>query len=245
MSSNTDGSDDRGRDQSKRTADEGTAETESRSSSIADSARGQTRGEQSMGGTGEMAGRAFDSARNRLSSPAAKSQLKYVVGVFALVGAGFGITGFLIIELLTGGDSMGAQLLTGVFSIALLTVVLLIGPVVAVYSGLDAADGLHNEPRTAYLTSFVGNFAGYLVTVLIAVLLIGAAVGGGSSAQTSQDQLEGTETAQNTGGNTLDIANLLVPMILLSIPVGLVGLGSTYLHRGRSAPTQAETTVSK
>ena len=81
--------------------------------------------------------------------------------------------------------------------------------------------------------------------VLIAVLLIGAAVGGGSSAQTSQDQLEGTETAQNTGGNTLDIANLLVPMILLSIPVGLVGLGSTYLHRGRSAPTQAETTVSR
>lgn len=245
MSSNTDESDDRNRGRSETTANEGRAETESRSGSIADSARGQTRGEQSKGGAGEAAGRAFDSARNRLSSPAAKSQLKYVVGVFALVGAGFGITGFLIIELLAGGDSMGAQLLTGVFSIALLTVVLLIGPVVAVYSGLDAAVGLHNEPRTAYLTSFVGNFAGYLMMVLIAVLLIGAAVGGGSSAQTSQDQLEGTETSQNTGGNTLDIANLLVPMILLSIPVGLVGLGSTYLHRGRSAPTQAETTVSR
>src|SRR5699024_6707558 len=74
----------------------------------------RTHGRES-GGAGEAAGRALDSARNRLSTPAAKSQLKSVIGLFALVGAGFGVTGFLILTLLGGGGGLGAQLITGLF----------------------------------------------------------------------------------------------------------------------------------
>lgn len=182
----------------------------------------------SASGVGETAGRAFDSARDRLSGQAAKQQTKYVVGLFALVGAGFGITGYLIIDLLASANTPGGQFLSAIFSLALLAIVLLIGPVIAVYSSVRAADGLYDELRTAYLTSFVSNFAGYLVMVLIAVLFIGAAMsssGGGTGATTQQ-------TAQ-IASNTVNLDNLLFPMIALSIPVGLVGLGSAYLHRNQ------------
>lgn len=211
---------------------------ESRTDAVASSTEGQRKRtrDQESGGAGEAAGRALDSARNRLSTPAAKSQLKYVIGLFALVGAGYGVTGILILKLLGGGGSVGARLLTGLFSLALVLVVLSIGPVIAVYTGLNAADGLYQEPRTAYLTSFVSDFVGYFVMVLIAVLLIGVAAGGGGAAQTDQGQFGGGGTAADTGGNPVDIVNLLVPMILLSIPVGLVGVGSSYLHR----PTDSE-----
>lgn len=242
------------------TANEQPSQGESHSSSIANSARERAGSEQSSGGTGQAAGqaagRALDSARDRLSSPAAKSQLKYVIGLFALVGIGFGTTGFLIIELIAsgvagsigggGGGGAATAFVMTLFALPLLVVVLLIGPVIAVYSGLNARDGLYQEPRTAYLTNFVGNLTGYLVMVAIAVLLVNAAFGGGggTTAQTGQAQVGGGSSVSAAGGNTFNIADLVVPIIVLSIPVGLVGFGSAYLHGRRNVPDQTRTPVS-
>lgn len=258
MGSNPDESGNRNRGESETPANEGTTESASHSSSIADSARGQTSNKQREGGAGEAAGRALDSARDRLSTPAAKSQLKYVVGLFALVGIGFGITGFLIIDLVAsaiastigGGTGAGGGAATAfvmtLFALPLLVIVLLIGPVIAVYSGLNARDGLYQEPRTAYLTNFVGNLMGYLVMVTIAVLLVNAAFGGGggTTGQTGQAQVGGSSGVTAAGSNTYNIADLAVPILVLSVPVGLVGLGSTYLHRRRNVPDQSRTTIS-
>ena len=220
-------------------ANETTSEADPSPGSIANAAQRQPRAEESTGGAGEAAGQVLDSARDRLSSPAAKSQLKYVVGLFTLVGIGFGTTGFLIIDLIASnflGDlGAGGQAILAFFSLPLLVVTLVIGPVIAVYTGLKANDELYREPRTAYLTNFVGNLTGYLVMVVVTILLINLAFGGGggTAAQTGQGEVGGG-AAQNTGGNTFDFSSLLVPLLGLSIPVGLVGLGSTYLHRGRN-----------
>ena len=183
------------------------------------------------GGAGETAGKAFDSARQRLSEPAAKNQMKYIIGIFSLVGVGFGITGFLVLQLVAGSGGTSSQIFAAIFALSLLGIVLLLGPVIAVYSSLNTANGFYHDARTTYLASFVSNFAGYLIMVVIAVLLIGAALGGGGSAGS------GTTTEQTTStGDTFDLGSLAIPMIALAIPVGLVGVGSTYLHRKRNTP---------
>lgn len=152
-----------------------------------------------------------ESTIESLSRPASKNQLKYTIGLFAEIGLGFGLTGFIILELIASGGELAVQFGTWMFSLALLLVTLLIGPVIAAFSGLRIAEGLREEARTVYLTSAVGNFVGYLVMVIITVLLIAATGGGG-------------------GNSIFDLGKLLVPLIALAIPVALVGAGTAYLH---------------
>lgn len=154
-----------------------------------------------------------------LSRPPARNQLKYTVGLFAEIGLGFGLTGFVVLDLIIesiGGNDFGAQFVAAVFALILLSLTLLIGPVIAAFSGIRVAEGLREEARTVYLTSAVGNFVGYFVMVVITVLLIAATGGVGGSG--------------GGGGNIFDLGDLLVPMIALAIPVALVGAGTAYLH---------------
>lgn len=242
MGSNPEESGDRNSSGSGTPRDENTPQETSRSNSIASSAKGKA--EHQRGGAGQTAGQILDSARYRLSTPAAKHHLKYVIKLFALIGAGFGITGYLIIELvaskfadLAGGGEIVTQLFFGLFSLTMLVFLLLIGPVIAVYSGLNTDDDLYQEPRTAYLTNFVGNAAGYLLMIVIAIMLVNIALGGGgNAAQIEQNQFESSNTASNTGGN-IHFIDMMVQIIPLSIPIGLVGLGSAYLHQGRNSGT--------
>jgi hypothetical protein len=163
-----------------------------------------------------------ESITESLSRPAARNQLKYTIGLFAEIGLGFGLTGFLVIELLASGDGFGAQFVAAILTVIILGVTLLTGPVIAAFSGIRIAEGLREEARTVYLTSAVGNFVGYFIMVVITVLLI-AATGGGVN--------PGTVTGGGGGGGSLfDLGDLLVPMIALAIPVALVGAGTAYLH---------------
>ena len=224
MGSNNDPPVDREQQQSE-TADA------TRASSNTTTTQAQSDTDTGGGGAGEAAGKAIDSARQRLSEPAAKNQMKYIIGIFSLVGIGFGITGFLVLQLVAGGGGTSSQIFAAIFALSLLGVVLLLGPVIAVYSSLNTANGFYHDARTAYLASFVSNFAGYLIMVVVAVILIGAALGGGGSADS------GATTGQTTStGDTFDLGSLAIPMVALAIPVGLVGVGSTYLHRKQNTP---------
>lgn len=171
-------------------------------------------GDESRSGAGEMVGRSFDSARESLTQPGPKAQLTLVVGLFAVIGVGFGLTGIVAIEFIassaTGGQFIGAFLLIPLFAILLFT-----GPIIGAFSGLRVADRLEETTNTIYLTSFVGTAVGYFVMVIISVLLVSLIIGSGG------------ETA-GSGGNLFNLIDLLVPLLLLAIPVGVTGLGSSF-----------------
>jgi hypothetical protein len=167
-----------------------------------------------QGGAGETVGRAFDSARDSLAQSGPKSLLTFTIGLFAVIGVGFGLTGIVILALVAGGGSgPGGAILAGIFLVSLLVVLLLTGSIVGAFCGLRVAERLRNGARTVYLTSFVGTAVGYVVMVAIAVVLIGLTAGGGG------------------GSSFFNIVNLVIPLIVLALPVGLTGVGSSFLVR--------------
>lgn len=173
------------------------------------------------GGAGEAIGRSLDSARETLAQSGPKSQLTFVIGLFGVVGVGFGLTGLIILALIAGGgNDAGGAFIAAFFLISLLVVVLLTGPILGAFSGLRVAARLDGSSAT-YLTSFVSTAVGYVVMVVIAALLIGVVAGGGG----------GGTTTGGGGANPFDIAGLLVPLVALAVPVGLTGLGSAFLAR--------------
>lgn len=225
-----DGTSDRDPDDRSTAGDRSTADdrstTDGRSTAdttpTTDRSTGETRRE---GGAGETIGRSFDSARDTLAQSGPRSQLTFVIGLFGIVGAGFGLLGVIVLELLAGGSGggFGQAIAAALFLVSVLVVVLLTGPVMAALSGLRIAERL-DEARATYLTSFVATAVGYVVMVLIAAVLIGLVVGGGG----------GGAEATATGGTTtnpFDIAGLIVPLVALAIPVGLTGLASAFLTR--------------
>lgn len=171
------------------------------------------------GGTGESIGRALDSAGETLTQPGPRSQLTFVIGLFAVIGVGFGLTGIIVVEMIAGsGDDIGTQILTAVFLVALLVVLLLAGSIIGAFSGLRIADRLDETARTVYLTSFVATAVGHFVMVVIAVVLIGLVTGGGGG-------------GAGGGGSLFDVLDLVIPLVVLAVVVGLTGLGASFLVR--------------
>lgn len=170
-----------------------------------------------------------ESVGDILSRPDVKHQVKYAVGLFAVVGVGFGLTGFVFTDILipgiagASGDSTSGALLGGlltVFSLlSILVVAALSGPILGVTTALRV-EKVFEADRVAYVTSAVGTAAGYVAMLLITVLVLsltGSTSGGGS-------------TGSSTGG-LVNLGDLIVPIIALAIPVGIVGAATVYVHR--------------
>lgn len=162
----------------------------------------------------------MNSVLDSFSDPLVQNHLKYTIGLFGMIGLGFGLTGFLLIEVVSQNiiDVAFAPL---AFGIILLALTFLIGPVIAGFTSIRIAEGLRADALTIYLTSAIGNFVGYFVMVLVTVLLIAATGGGGS----------GSGTTGGSSGSVFDLGDLLLPMLAMAIPVALVGAGTVYLHR--------------
>lgn len=152
-----------------------------------------------------------------LSQPTIQEQLRYIVTLYAIVGIGFGLVGAIGINLISGDSGTGSQLLSGLFALSTLAIIIFVGPIMAAVSGLHIAERMHQAERTVYITSFVGNTAGYLAMVILAVILLIVFAGSGSS-------------SGGGGGDIFSLGELFVPLVVLALPSGLVGLGSTYLH---------------
>lgn len=155
-----------------------------------------------------------ESVMDSLSGPAVQNYLKDTIGLFGVIGFGFGLAGFLIITLTSGGN-LGIAYEPSSVGFTLLLVTLFIGPVIAGFSGRQIATGLREDARTVYLTSAIGNFVGYFVMALVTILLMAAT---------------GVRRVL-VGGPVFDLVTLLLPMLALAIPAALVGVGTAYLHR--------------
>lgn len=162
-----------------------------------------------------------------------KSTLAYAIGIFAVVGAGVGLTGAVVINLLGSGSSI----FSGIVFLIVIGVSLLIGPPIAGYIGIQIAD---RDGEAGALQSFAGAASGFLVmmvVVLLALFLGIALTAGGGAGTDGGTGGVGGGADPGTGGSSgggFDFLEYLIPALVIAIPTGLTGGAATYLH-GRSS----------
>jgi hypothetical protein len=174
------------------------------------------------GGRGATAGRAQatgvqqDSVGEILKRPSVKAQVKYVVALFAVIGAGIGL-------LPLGGSlasGLAGQLLKAFVAGFGLIVAIVAGPIVAALTTLRIDDRMNDEMRARLVTGFAANAAGYFVMIVLASVLasVTAGGGGGGFGGGSSDLLD------------LGIGDLLVPLFAFAFVTGAVGAGAVYVR---------------
>ncbi|MFC7234415.1 hypothetical protein [Halosegnis marinus] len=140
----------------------------------------------------------------------------FVFGVFAVVGIGIGLTGYIMIGEL-GGDG-GGGLLSGIVSLVVYLFAALVGPTVACLASVRAAPSLPRSLSVAGATTGAASFVGFLVMVTVALLLVGAASSGGD------------------GGGTVDLAESIGTLVRAGLPSALVAVVATLFVRMLDSP---------
>lgn len=161
------------------------------------------------------------SESNQATSDIRLTIIKETVGIFSLVGVGLGLTGGITLSQL----SEGGGILGGVLVLVVLTFAFLIGPLVAVITGMRAGERYGQSSQT-YFAGGAGAVGGYLSMMVIVLLIVSLAMstlsgdaGGGASA---------TQSA-STSGSGLNIGEYLVPVVAVAIPTAVTGLGGVFL----------------
>lgn len=137
-----------------------------------------------------------------------------VVAVFAAVGVGLGLTGFVGLSWVksrVGGGALGVgEVVTTLAFLQSAVVTLLIGPtvggVVGAVVGTGAGPGASGDERERAFAAGVGSFFGFYVLALLALFLMSLALGGGDG-----------------GGGGANLGDLLVPVLEAGVPTALVG----------------------
>lgn len=144
--------------------------------------------------------------------------IKYNIGLLAIVGGGFGLTGGLGARFFAGGGDAGAAMAGGIFMIAVFAVMALSGPILSVFIGLQFSRQMRNTYE-AIVSSFASGVAGYfamMITGVLITMIIAPSGGGGAEGDTT--------------GNFFNLGDVLLPLIVMAIPVGLVAAGIVYFN---------------
>jgi hypothetical protein len=155
------------------------------------------------------------SATDVLSQPAGQSVVKYVVGIFAAVGVGIGLTGVLANSLLGGGGTSAASFVSFGITLMAFGVAIFGGSILAAVIGLQDFLQIGEVDNQTYVLAFVSNAAGFIVMGVIVALFI--TILGGS----------GGGTGGSGGGG---LGDFIVGSIVMAIPAGIVGAGVTWLR---------------
>ncbi|MFB6083218.1 MAG: hypothetical protein ABEJ94_03110 [Halorientalis sp.] len=134
--------------------------------------------------------------------------IKYVVGIFAVVGVGIGLTAVLANALL----NVGTGFLGGVVVLMAFGVAVFGGSILAAVIGLQDFLQIGEVDNQTYVLAFASNAAGFLVMGIIVAIFVSIAMGSGGGA----------------GGGGL--GNYIVGAIIMAIPAGLVAAGITWLR---------------
>lgn len=154
-----------------------------------------------------------------------KATLTYPISLFAIVGVGVGLTAAILMSVL-GGDS---AIMSGIILLVTIAVSLLLGPIVATIIGIQMSDRERTGPPVGSILGCSFGFIVMMATVLLLVF-IGVAItstGGGTGA--------GGGAGTPTQGGGLDVSEYLLPIILVTIPTGLVG-GAASSLQGKFGP---------
>ena len=148
-------------------------------------------------------------------APIRRRPLGVILAVFAILGVGIGLTGYLMIGALGGGG--GSQLFSGLFALVVILFAALVGPVVAVAVTLHVDESLGDALGPASLTAAVGNFVGFLVMGLLVVILLSIRLSGGGGG--------------GEGGGSLDVGSYVGTLVKAGFPSLLVAVAVTALTR--------------
>ncbi len=133
-----------------------------------------------------------------------------IVALFAVVGLALGLSGVVVVDQF-GGDGLGGQIVSGLLVTVVILVSLLLGPVLAALVGTRLAD----RGNTDLVSPLVGGGVGYLVMALLVVLTLSVGVGGGGG-----------------DGGSADLGRWLVPVLVLTVTTGVVGVAASALVSG-------------
>ncbi|MEF8882432.1 MAG: hypothetical protein V5A34_07930 [Halapricum sp.] len=153
---------------------------------------------------------------DKLQRPHIKENLIGTVAIYALLGFGLFIA-LLIIPGLGDGESALASTTVGN---GMLGFGFGVGLLLAVLRGRDAAT-LDAEQNVKLVSSFIGNGGGYFVLGLLAVF----------GASSSSDDLGLSSSGiGGQGGFEVGVGDFFVPLILLAILVGIIGVATVFLE---------------
>ena len=152
-----------------------------------------------------------------LSDEQNKSYLTYTAVLFAIVGAGFGLTGAFGTRMIFDGSSESGFGMA-FFMIALFGVMVLTGPILGAVGGLQLQQRM-SDTREALITAFVGGTAGYIVMTIVGILVTVMLTPSTDSADASG----------SSGPNFFELGDVLVPLVVMAIPTGLVAAGMIYI----------------
>lgn len=163
-------------------------------------------GQPAQGGQPAAGGQAYGQGYqqglgDKLQQPQVKNEIIKGIGFFAAIGIGLLLAAFLP-EAIADPEGTTITSATG-------SVTLGIGPVVAVLTGREFGR-LNVEQTTALVGSYLTGAIGYLVLGLLGLI--------------------GLEIA-DTGLGQLGLGDLLLPLIIAALMVGIAGVVATYLER--------------
>ena len=159
-----------------------------------------------------------------------------VVGAFATLGAGVGLAanftlGFFIEQFVDPGDPPLESIQVGMMFLVAIFFTYGLGPVAAGVAGVGVGQAMPDRETAAGIVAGVGSFAGFYLFVGLALFFTFAVLseyGGGPSG------------GGGGGGGPLDPAGLATLVVQVSLPVGLVGMGTAYITSRVSGGESAE-----
>lgn len=143
-----------------------------------------------------------------LSEDSGQQFLKYIIGVFSVIGLGYGI-GLVLLDSLASDDM-------AIIGFAALFVPILGAPIISMVTGLLTGLRLDTDEHSAALASAVGSFIGFIILLLIILVFASIVSDGGSS---------------GSGGGGGGLNELLGPLFAFGTGVAISGAGTTYVVR--------------
>lgn len=146
-----------------------------------------------------------------LSEDAGKQFLKYIIGVFAVVGIGTGFGLFLFDAV--AEDSLGNSfiLIIGLF------LPIFAAPIISMVTGVMTGLRLQTDEQSAAVVSAVGSLIGFVALVIIVIVFASIVLSDGGSSSGSSSGSNPDET--------------LGPLLLFGVGVALTGAGSSFLMK--------------
>ena len=137
---------------------------------------------------------------------------------YAVIGAGFGILGIILISQLGGGGLAGG-IIGGILSLIVISYAILSGPIIASFAGYLVDKRSTSEPQAKIIDSIIANGTGYIAFGIIVGILLAVGV---------SVILDGGSGATSTGGgSSVGFGQILKLIILMMVPTALVGGGVT------------------
>jgi len=157
---------------------------------------------------------------------------------YAVIGAGLGLLGVILLLQFGEGAGSSGGLLGGILLLVVLSFAVLSGPVIAAFIGYVAAESGSGGIKQRSMNSGIGNAIGFAVfgTIVAVILWAGLAfvIGGG-----------GDNVASSGGGGTLELGNLITLIVLMTIPNALVGGTITFFTEGQGKPTYSSSSTAE